>query len=1459
MTTKVPPPKFSKEKSFEMYKQEVAMWQFVTETDPTKHALTLILNLPENDPIREQVLDNCTQVDLKKATGVETYLAYLEKVFGKDDLCDTLDKYKEFRDFKKTDGISMQEYISSFIQKHSRIVKKGLKLPDEVLAFELIRNANISKDEEKLVLTGLNLEDKDKLFEGAQKSLRKFMGQTCVDVSGVSGVTGSAGVDFAIKTEPIFATGAARSWRGRSRGRARGTGRGVSQYGRNDFDYKEKFGIGNGISGPSPSSIDRNWRGSRNVGPWKTNRPVNALDVNGEPMRCHACGSFRHFLNHCPDRYEVKAGANKVFLTDMYGSDEASGGDKRLDSTKGTTFHGDFVKHEGGSGIDRLTGAFENIVMFTGYSNDTLSQLCTEAHNSGVVDTACTSIVCGKRWLHGYYDSLDDDDQNKVVSEPSDLVFRFGDGPLEHSKASVVIPVQIDGVDLKIRTDVVECDVPLLFSKTFIKQVFPLLDLANDMAKCSLTGRMVALDESTSGHYTIPLSKDVKVKEVYAVNMLSLGKSELKKKLYKLHSQFGHPAKKKLISLMKNAGCWNDSFNVVLEKIHSGCQLCKQFAKTPPRPVVALPLATEFNQVVCMDLKQWENKWILHMIDMYTRYTISVFLDRKLATGVIDAVMMNWVGLFGVMNGVLTDNGGEFTSEEIREVASILNIDVKTTAAESPWQNGLCERVHQVSDMILLKLQAEYPKSRLHVLLKWANLARNSLQMWNGFSSHQLVFGRNPNLPDVMNARIPALDEYTNSQVFAEHLNALHAARQAYTKSESAERIRRALRHKVRASQQKFEIGERVYYKREGREKWLGPGKVMFQDGKIVFVRHGSVYVRVSVNRLIKADGVSETESTEVNRSNIEETSEVEESGNVQDLLDSDEDSEQVRGVLDEVRNVHNDVSNENDGGLHGEVTVAQVVEDAKKEAENLMKASDSWVSEPRKSQRVVNKQLGSTVYLTFVPKENLNSKEVLAAKEAELDKLKQFDTYEAVSDQGQSRISTRWVMTVKENKPRARLVARGFEEIAQTQNDSPTIGKSAMRMFLTLMASFHWMIRTTDIKSAFLQGKELQRTVFISPPKEAQAKGKLWKLKRCIYGLNDASRQFFLSVCEEMIKLGCVQSKLEPSLFYKISTDGKLIGVMVCHVDDFLHAGTDFFDEQVMNLLRRRFQTSKVVDKEFNYLGFQIHQHDSGIWLDQDHYVESLEVATIPVTRSTEKKAALTSDELTSYRALVGSINWIVCGTRPDMYFDMIELSTKFRCALVEDWLRARKVLRRLQEEHCGVFFPDIGSMKDARLCVFTDAAFGNLSDGASSTAGYVVFAIGKDKACPLSWKSNKIKRVVRSTLAAEVLACLDGLEDCLYLKAVLRELLPGIKLPIIAYVDSKSLKDNLQTTKLVDNKQLRIDMSGIKQMLERNEIDSLRWCSGLSQLADCLTKRGASGQLLRTVFHTGKLVIEN
>ena len=115
----------------------------------------------------------------------------------------------------------------------------------------------------------------------------------------------------------------------------------------------------------------------------------------------------------------------------------------------------------------------------------------------------------------------------------------------------------------------------------------------------------------------------------------------------------------------------------------------KIYSKTPSRPVVGMPMASKFTEKVAMDLKQWNGRWILHIIDMWSRYTLSVFVDQKKPGNIIDALMTQWIGKFGVMKALMTDNGGEFNSDETREITSILNVQLCTTAGESPFQKGL--------------------------------------------------------------------------------------------------------------------------------------------------------------------------------------------------------------------------------------------------------------------------------------------------------------------------------------------------------------------------------------------------------------------------------------------------------------------------------------------------------------------------------------------------------------------------------------------------------------------------------------------------------------------------------------------------------------------------------------------------------------------------------------------------
>ena len=361
-----------------------------------------------------------------------------------------------------------------------------------------------------------------------------------------------------------------------------------------------------------------------------------------------------------------------------------------------------------------------------------------------------------------------------------------------------------------------------------------------------LFGKEGPLNFTSIGHCCIPIGKKegVEVKEVYQRKLSELPSEERGEAILKLHRQFVHPPMIRLKALMQDAGVWKDEYQEELDSISSMCQTCKLYTKTRARPVVGMPLASSFNEKVAMDLKSWKGKYILHLIDMFTQLSVSVFIRTKTPQEVVENVLQHWIDAgWGVMEGILVDNGGEFNNEEIREMSSILNIKISSTPRESPWSNGSCERNHQITDRMLEILVEENPKSDEKILLVWANVTKNSLQMWNGFSSYQLVLGKNSNLPNIMTEKLPALQGVTTSEILKHHLDAMHSARKMFVKCEADEKIRRVLCHPVRATEETFNPGDSVFYKKEGKNRWLGPGKVIFQDGRVVFVRYGGVCI----------------------------------------------------------------------------------------------------------------------------------------------------------------------------------------------------------------------------------------------------------------------------------------------------------------------------------------------------------------------------------------------------------------------------------------------------------------------------------------------------------------------------------------------------------------------------------------------------------------------------------------
>ena len=112
------------------------------------------------------------------------------------------------------------------------------------------------------------------------------------------------------------------------------------------------------------------------------------------------------------------------------------------------------------------------------------------------------------------------------------------------------------------------------------------------------------------------------------------------------------------------------------------------------------------------------------------------------------------------------------------------------------------------------------------------------------------------------------------------------------------------------------------------------------------------------------------------------------------------------------------------------------------------------------------------------------------------------------------------------------------------------------------------------------------------------------WKLNTTIYRLSDASRSWYLNVKKELIGLGAIVCKSDPTVF--IWHNQSKVNRLVCtHVDNFLFGGTELFLNKVINPIKLIFTIGSEHCAAFKYLGLSIGQSNSGIIIDQVNYIK--------------------------------------------------------------------------------------------------------------------------------------------------------------------------------------------------------------------------------------------------------------
>ncbi|CAI7807533.1 unnamed protein product, partial [Closterium sp. NIES-53] len=190
------------------------------------------------------------------------------------------------------------------------------------------------------------------------------------------------------------------------------------------------------------------------------------------------------------------------------------------------------------------------------------------------------------------------------------------------------------------------------------------------------------------------------------------------------------------------------------------------------------------------------------------------------------------------------------------------------------------------------------------------------------------------------------------------------------------------------------------------------------------------------------------------------------------------------------------------------------------------------------------------------------------AAIDAEMASWKSTGTYvDEVPPPGVNIVDGMWIFRVKQppSSPpafKARYVARGFSQrqgVDDFQTFSPTPKMTTLRVLLQVAAQRDYELHSLDLGTAFLQGSLHEEIWLRQPPGFTGSfpTGTQWSLRRPVYGIRQAPREWHDTLRTTLAALGFVPSTADPSLFLRTDTSLPPFYVLV-YVDDLVFATAD-------------------------------------------------------------------------------------------------------------------------------------------------------------------------------------------------------------------------------------------------------------------------------------------------------------
>ena len=462
----------------------------------------------------------------------------------------------------------------------------------------------------------------------------------------------------------------------------------------------------------------------------------------------------------------------------------------------------------------------------------------------------------------------------------------------------------------------------------------------------------------------------------------------------------------------------------------------------------------------------------------------------------------------------------------------------------------------------------------------------------------------------------------------------------------------------------------------------------------------------------------------------------------------------------------------------------------------------------------------------------------------------------------GAKAIGCKWVFKTKRDslgnieRYKPKLVAKGFtqqEGIDYTETFSPVSKKDSFRVIMALVAHFDLELQQMDVKIAFLNG-DLEEEVYMKQPEgfsSSDGEHLVCKLKKSIYGLKQASRQWYLKFHDIISSFGFVENIMDQCIYQK--TSGSKICFLVLYVDDILLATNDKgLLYEVKQFLSKNFNMKDMGEASY-VIGIKIHRERSQciLGLSQETYINKVlerfrmkdcSPSVAPIVKGDRfnlnqcPKNELEQEQMKNipYASAVGSLMYAQVCTRPDIAFAVGMLGRYQNNPGIDHWRAAKKVMRYLKGTKDYMLM--YRRTDDLEVVGYSDSDFAGCVDSRKSTSGYVfMFASGA-----VSWRSSKQTLTATSTMEAEFVSCFEATSHGVWLKSFISGLriVDSISKPLKVYCDNSAAvflaKNNKSGSR---SKHIDIKYLAIRERVKENKV-VIEHISTELMIADPLTK---------------------